>query len=46
MIEIAEVIYSYNRYKIAVLGISVVNDINESFERCLYDWCNKYGICL
>ena len=46
MIEIAEVIHSYNRYRLTVLGISAVNDINESFERCLYDWLNKYGICL
>jgi hypothetical protein len=46
MIEIAEVIHSYNRYKLTILGISAVNDINESFERCLYDWFNKYGICL
>ena len=46
MIEIAEVIHSYNRYKLTPLGISAVNDINESFERCLNDWFNKYGICL
>lgn len=46
MIELAEVIKGYNRYRLAPLGISAVNDINESFERCLYDWFNKYGICL
>ncbi len=46
MIEIAEVIHSYNRYKLTPLGISAVNDINQSFDRCLYDWFNKYGICL
>lgn len=46
MIELAEVIKGYNRYKLTVLGISVVNDIDESFERCLYDWFNKYGIGL
>jgi hypothetical protein len=46
MIEIAEVIHSYNRYKLTVLGISAVNDINESLERCIYDWFNKYGVYL
>ena len=46
MIEIAEVIHSYNRYKLTPLGISAVNYIDESFDRCLYDWFNKYGICL
>jgi hypothetical protein len=46
MIEIAEVIHSYNRYRLTVIGISAVNDINESFDRCLYDWFNKYNICL
>ena len=46
MIEVAEVIHSYNRYKLTVLGLSAVNDINESFERCLYDWFNKYNVCL
>jgi hypothetical protein len=46
MIEIAEVIQSYNRYKQTPLGLSVINDINGSFERCSYDWFNKYNICL
>ncbi len=46
MIEIAEVIHSYNRYKLTPLGILVINDINDSFERCLYDWYTKYNICL
>jgi hypothetical protein len=46
MIEVAEVIHGYNRYKLTPLGISAVNDINESFERCLYNWFNKYNICL
>jgi hypothetical protein len=44
MIQVAEVIKGYNRYKLTVQGISAVNDINQSFERCLYDWFNKYGI--
>jgi hypothetical protein len=46
MIEIAEVINSYNRYKPTILGISVINDINNSFERCLYEFFAKYGISL
>jgi hypothetical protein len=46
LIEIAEIIKGYNRYKITTLGISVMNDINDSFDRCLYDWFNKYNICL
>jgi len=46
MIEIAEVIHSYNRYKLTPLGISAVNDINGGFERCLYEWFQKYSICL
>jgi predicted transcriptional regulator len=46
MIEMAEVIEGYNRYKITPQGISVMNDINGSFEICLYDWFNNYSICL
>jgi hypothetical protein len=46
MIEIAEVIHSYNCYKLTPLGISAVNYIDESFDRCLYEWFNKYNICL
>ena len=46
MIQIAEVIKGYNRYKLTPLGISVMDDINGSFERCLYDWFNRYNICL
>ena len=46
MIEVAEVINSYNRYKPTILGISVINEINGSYESCLYDWFNKYNICL
>ena len=46
MIEIAEVINSYNRYKVSSLGLSVINDISEGFDRCLYEWFQKYNICL
>jgi predicted transcriptional regulator len=46
MIAIAEVIHSHNRYKLTPLGISVIDDINGSFDRCLYDWFAKYNICL
>lgn len=46
MIEVAEVINGYNRYKISILGLSVINDISEGFDRCLYEWFQKYNICL
>lgn len=46
MIQLAEVIKGYNRYKLTQLGMSVMDDINIDFERCLYDWFNKYNICL
>ena len=46
MIQLAEVIKGYNRYRLTQLGYSVIEDINGSFERCLYDWFNKYSICL
>ena len=46
MIQIAEIIKGYNRYKLTLLGFSVIDDINDSFDRCLYDWFNKYNICL
>jgi hypothetical protein len=46
MIEMAEIIKGYNRYRLTHQGIIAVNDIRGSFERCLYDWFNKYGICL
>ena len=46
MIQIAEVIKDHNRYKLTQLGIEVMDEIDGSFERCLYDWFNKYGICL
>jgi hypothetical protein len=44
MIQLAEVIHGYNRYRLTQLGFSVIEDINGSFERCLYDWFNKYNI--
>ena len=44
LIQIAEVIHGYNRYKPTHLGLSVMDEINGSFERCLYDWFNKYSI--
>jgi hypothetical protein len=46
MIQIAEVIKGYNHYRLTQLGISVIEVINGSFERCLYEWFNKYSICL
>jgi hypothetical protein len=46
MIQIAEVTKGYNRYRLTQLGFSVIDDINGSFERCLYDWLNKYNITL
>jgi hypothetical protein len=46
MIQPAEVIKGYNRYKPTQLGISVIDEINGSFDRCLYDWFNKYNITL
>jgi len=46
MIEVAEVINGYNRYKISILGLSVINDISQGFDSCLYEWFQKYNICL
>jgi len=46
MIEIAEEINSYNRYKLTALGISVINEINGSYGRCLDEFFTKYGISL
>ena len=46
MIQLAEVIKGYNRYRLTQLGFSVIDDINGSFEKCLYDWFNKYSLCL
>ena len=44
MIHIAEIIKGYNRYKLIPIGISVMNEINDGFNKCLYEWCNKYGV--
>jgi hypothetical protein len=46
MIQLAEVIKGYNRFKLTQLGLSVIGGINSSFDVCLYDWFNKYNICL
>ena len=46
MIEIAEVINGYNRYKPSILGISVINEINDSYGKCLDEFFNKYSISL
>jgi len=46
MIQVAEIINGYNRYKLTSQGITVMEDINDGFERCLYDWFNKYSISL
>jgi hypothetical protein len=46
MITITEVIHSYNRYKPTPLGLSVINDKSGSFDRCLYEWFNRYSIVL
>jgi hypothetical protein len=46
MIQLAEVIKGYNRYMLTQLGFSAMDDINGSFDRCLYEWFNKYSICL
>jgi hypothetical protein len=46
MIHLAEVIKGYNRYKLTPFGLTVMNEINGSFDRCLYEWCQKYSITL
>jgi len=46
MIQVAEIINSYKRYRLTPLGLSVMNEINGSYERCLYDWFQKYSISL
>ena len=46
MINIAELIHGYNRYKLTQLGESAIDEIDTSFDRCLYDWFNKYNICM
>ena len=34
------------KYKLTMRGISAVNDIDESFARCLIEWFQKNGISL
>ena len=46
MIQLAEVIKGYNRYKLTPLGLSVMDEINGNFETCLYEWFEKYNITL
>ena len=46
MIQSAEIIKGYQRYKLTPLGLSVVNEINGNFDTCLYEWFNKYNISL
>jgi hypothetical protein len=46
MIEVAEIIHGYKRYKLTIQGISAVNDLDASFERCLAEWFQKNGISL
>ena len=44
MIKIAEIIHGYNRYSLTQAGISVMDEISEGFNLCLYEFCNKYGV--
>jgi hypothetical protein len=46
MIQVAEIVNGYNRYKLTPLCRTVMDDINDGFERCLYYWLNKYSISL
>jgi len=46
MIQVAEVIKGYNRYRFTPLGLSVINDISGNFNCCLYNWYNKFNIVL
>ena len=46
MIQLAEVIKDYNRYKLTLLGLTVTGEIDGSFDRCLYEWFQKYCISL
>ena len=46
MIHVAEIIHKNKRYKLTPLGLSVMNEINGGFERCLYEWLGKYSISL
>lgn len=46
MIELAEIVHGYNRYRLTEQGISAMNDIDNSFERRLVEWFDKYGVSL
>lgn len=46
IIETAEVIQSYNRYRLTPLGMSAMVGISGSFDRYLYDWFQKYDVVL
>ena len=46
MIQVAEIINRNIRYKLTQAGLSVMNDINGGFERCLYQWFQKYNVVL
>ncbi len=46
MIQLAEIIKGYKRYKLTPVGLSVINEINGNFDVCLYEWFNKYNISL
>ena len=46
MIQMAQKIKGYNHYKITPLGFEVMNNINGSFNSCLYEWFQRYNISL
>ncbi len=46
MIQVAEITIGYKRYRLTPLGFSVMNEIDGSYERCLYDWFQKNSISL
>jgi hypothetical protein len=46
MAQVAEIIKGHTRYKLTPLGLSVMNEINSSFDVCLYEWFQKYNISL
>ena len=44
MVQVAEIINGYNRYRLTQGGLSVMNELNDGFDWCLYEWCNKYRV--
>ena len=46
MIQVAEIINSYNRFNLTPLGRTVMDEFNDGFEKCMYNWLNKYSISL